>query len=190
MFYGDDNTVRAKFEGIDEINDGFKKGIIKAVIENFTERRKKLKMAERLAENFASGLALHMLVGMMASSSDDEEDKKVTALYSLRIKYHIASFPGSSSPNFLHLRYETWEREIRESLGPRLSTTTIMFPSLWSTDHYSAYARTLGGSPLIFYDHTIWHAIIKTITEDFSPTRVSRIVVCGPETKCVSPVHM
>lgn len=77
MFYGDEHTLRAKFEGIDEIKEGFEKETIKGVIENFSERRKKLKMAERLAEGLASGLALHMLAGSLTAMQSRDEDKKV-----------------------------------------------------------------------------------------------------------------
>ena len=60
MWYGDDKTFIAKFEGNMEIRQALAAGRIKAVIREFIQRRKRMKVAEHLALQLAGRLFLGM----------------------------------------------------------------------------------------------------------------------------------
>lgn len=57
VFYAEDKTLRAKFEGEGEVRQGLGSGRIRGVIKEFLERRVKLKLAEHVAEELAEHVA-------------------------------------------------------------------------------------------------------------------------------------
>ena len=60
MFFADDKTFRAKYEGEAEVRQGLGSGRIRGIIKEFLERRVKVKMAERMAEELATHVATTM----------------------------------------------------------------------------------------------------------------------------------
>ena len=60
VWFGDDKTFIAKFEGNMEIRQALVAGRIKAVLREFIQRRKRMKVAENLALQLAGRLFLGM----------------------------------------------------------------------------------------------------------------------------------
>ncbi len=60
VWYGDDSTFLAKFEGEGEVKVAIRTGRLEAVIKEFIERRVKLKLAEKLAEELAEHVGKQM----------------------------------------------------------------------------------------------------------------------------------
>ncbi len=91
VFYGDDSTFRAKFEGEGEVRGAIRSGRLEGVIKELVDRRVKLKLAEKLAED----LAEH--VGKQMSQRERELRRcgncQSSCLLAIQAE-KLASFPG------------------------------------------------------------------------------------------------
>ena len=71
IFYTDDKTYRAKYEGESEVRQGLGSGRIRGIIKEFLDRRVKVKLAGRMAEELATHVASEM----------SEREKKIRQEY-------------------------------------------------------------------------------------------------------------